>query len=335
MKTQNLMLVVETHSSGETTKVVMSGFPELKGNSMWEKTKFCQDRFDDLRKTLMSQPRGFSGILGAIVTEPVNKEADFGLVFIYSGGYFHSCGDSTFSVTKALLEQGMVQVEEPITKVVYDTAAGIVKAEAEVKNGVVGKISFDAPTAFYQESTVIDVPDIGKIHADIASGGLYYAIVDAEEVGVKVQPDNARKLTTIGMKILNAANAQVKVRHPEKPDLNKLELVTFSAKPEKSGHHFKHANVYSDTICVSPAGTSVGAKLATLVAKGKLRVGEEMIVESLVHPDLVMIGKATNKTKFGDYVAVTPRLSASAYITGTQQCIIEAGDPINHGFALS
>jgi len=335
MKTQNLMLVVETHSSGETTKVVMSGFPELKGNSMWEKTKFCQDRFDDLRKTLMSQPRGFSGILGAIVTEPVNKEADFGLVFIYSGGYFHSCGDSTFSVTKALLEQGMVQVEEPITKVVYDTAAGIVKAEAEVKNGVVGKISFDAPTAFYQESTVIDVPDIGKIHADIASGGLYYAIVDAEEVGVKVQPDNARKLTTIGMKILNAANAQVKVRHPEKPDLNKLELVTFSAKPEKSGHHFKHANVYSDTICVSPAGTSVGAKLATLVAKGKLRVDEEMIVESLVHPDVVMIGKATNKTKFGDYVAVTPRLSAYAYITGTQQCIIEAGDPINHGFALS
>ncbi|HXX72309.1 MAG TPA: proline racemase family protein [Candidatus Acidoferrales bacterium] len=335
MKTQNLILVVETHSSGETTKVVMSGFPKLEGNSMWEKTKFCEDRYDNLRKTLMSQPRGFSGILGAIVTEPTNKEADFGLVFIYSGGYFHSCGDSTFSVTKALLEQGMVQIEEPITRIVYDTAAGVVRAEAEVKNGVVGRISFDAPTAFYQESTVVDVPDVGKIHADIASGGLYYAIVDAEEVGVKVQPENARKLTTIGMKILDAANAQVKVRHPEKPDLNKLELVTFSAKPAKADHHFKHANVYSDTICVSPAGTSVGAKLATLVAKGKLRVGEEMIVESLVHPDLIMVGKATSKTKFGDYVAVTPRLSAHAYVIGTQQCIIESGDPIGHGFVLS
>jgi len=334
MKTQNLIMVVETHSSGETTKVVIGGFPRMEGKSMWEKTKFCQEHFDDLRKSLMTQPRGFSGILGAIVTEPVNREADFGLVFIYSGGYFHSCGDSTFSVTKAIIEQGMVQVEEPLTKVTFDTAAGIVRAEAEVTNGIVGKISFEAPTAFYQESTVIDVPEVGKIHADIASGGLYYAIVDAEEVGVKVEPSNARKLTTVGMKIINAANAQVKVRHPEKPELDKIELVTFSAKPAKSDHHFKHANVYADTICVSPAGTSVGAKLATLVAKGKLDVGKEMIVESLVHPDLIMIGKATSKTKFGNYVAVTPRLSAYAYITGTQQCIIEAGDPIRHGFSL-
>jgi proline racemase len=328
-------MVVETHSSGETTKVVMGGFPPMEGKSMWEKTKFCQDHFDDLRKALMSQPRGFSGILGAIVTEPVNHEADFGLVFIYSGGYFHSCGDSTFSVTKALIEQGMVPIVEPVTKVVFDTSAGIVRAEAEVSNGIVGKISFEAPTAFYQESTVIDVPDVGKIHADIASGGLYYAIVDAEEVGVKVQPDNASKMTAIGMKILNAANAQVKVRHPEKPELNKIELVTFSAKPANPAHQFKHANVYADTICVSPAGTSVGAKLATLVAKGKLEVGKEMIVESLVHPDVIMIGKATSKTKFGNYVAVTPRLSAYAYIIGTQQCIIEAGDPISHGFSLS
>lgn len=335
MKTQHLIMVVETHSSGETTKVVMSGFPPMQGKNMWEKTKFCQDHYDDLRKALMTQPRGFSGILGAIVTEPVSREADFGLVFIYSGGYFHSCGDSTFSVTKAIIEQGMVQVEEPVTKVVFDTSAGIVRAEAEVNNGIVGKISFEAPTAFYQESTLIDVPDIGKIHADIASGGLYYAMVDAEEVGVKVQPDNARELISVGMKILNAANAQVKVRHPEKPELDKLELVTFSAKPANSAHHFKHANVYADTICVSPAGTSVAAKLATLVAKGKLDVGKEMIVESLVHPELIMIGKATSKTKFGDYVAVTPKLSAYAYVIGTQQCIIEAGDPIYHGFSLS
>jgi proline racemase len=335
MKTQNVITVVETHSCGETTKVVMGGFPRIEGKSMWEKTKYCQDHFDHLRKALMTQPRGFSGILGAIVTEPVNREADFGLIFTYSGGYFPSCGDSTFSVTKALIEQGMVQVEEPITKVVLDTGAGLVRAEAEVSNGIVGEISFEAPTAFYQESRVIDVPDIGKIHADIAFGGMYYAIVDAEEVGVAVKPDNARKLTSVGMNILNAANKQVKVSHPEKPELNKIELVTFSAKPAKPEHHFKHANVYADTICVSPAGTSVSAKLATLVAKGKLNVGNEMIVESLVHPDLIMIGKATSKTKFGDYIAVTPRLSAYAQIIGMEQCIIENGDPIGYGFSLS
>jgi proline racemase len=102
----------------------------------------------------------------------------------------------------------------------------------------------------------------------------------------------------------------------------------------QTGHHFKHANVYADTICVSPA-TSVSAKLATLVAKGKLNVGNEMIVESLVHPDLIMIGRAMSRTKFGDYVAVTPKLTAYAHIIGIQQCIVETKDPIKYGFFLS
>lgn len=335
MKTENVMTIVETHSSGETTKVVMGGIPRIPGKSMWEKTKYCQEHLDHLRKALMTQPRGFSGILGAIVTEPVNQGADFGLIFIYSGGYFHSCGDSTFSVVKALIEQGMIQIKGPVAKVVLDTGAGLVRAEAEVNNGIVGKISFEAPPSFYQESKLIDVPDIGKIHADIAFGGMYYAIVDAEEVGVAVKPNNARKLTAVGMNILDAANNQVKVRHPEKPELNKIELVTFFAKPAKPEHHFKHANVYADTICVSPAGTSVSARLAALVAKGGLKVGDDLIVESLVHPDLIMIGKATSRTKFGDYIAVTPRLSAYAHIIGIQQCIIENEDPIKYGFVLS
>ncbi len=118
------------------------------------------------------------------------------------------------------------------------------------------------------------------------------------------------------------------------PELKEIELVTFSAKPAKSGHHFKHANVYANTICVSPAGTSVSAKLATLIAKRKLGVDEDLIVESLVHPNLTMIGRAIRKVKVGDYAAVIPELSARAYVIGIQQCFIEEEDPIKYGFAL-
>jgi proline racemase len=334
MKTEGIMTIVETHSSGETTKVVMSGLPRIPGKTMWEKTKYCQDHLDSLRMALMTQPRGFSGILGAILTEPTSQEADFGVVFMHSGGYFHSCGDSTFSVVKALIEQGMIEVKEPLTDIVLDTAAGLVRAKADVRNGSVGKISFRGPPSFYQESTVLDVPDIGKIHADIAFGGLYYALVDSEEVGIAVKPGSAKDLIRVGMKIIDSANKQVEVRHPEKQDLNKLELVTFSSSPAKPEHHFKHANVYANTICVSPAGTSVSAKLATLVAKGKLKVSNDIIIESLVHPDLIMIGKAVEHVKVGDYVAVIPELSAYSYIIGIQQCILETGDPIRYGFTL-
>ncbi|MGQ9744181.1 MAG: proline racemase family protein, partial [Candidatus Bathycorpusculaceae bacterium] len=96
MKVEKAITVVETHSSGETTKVVVSGFPRIPGKTMWEKTKYCKEHYDDWRKALMMQPRGFSGILGAIITEPANPEADYGVIFTYTGGYFNSCGDSTF-----------------------------------------------------------------------------------------------------------------------------------------------------------------------------------------------------------------------------------------------
>jgi proline racemase len=334
MKVERTITVFETHSCGETTKVVVSGFPHIPGKTMWEKKKYCQEHFDDWRKALMMQPRGFSGILGAIITEPANPKADYGVIFMYTGGYFNSCGDSTFSVTKVLIEQGMVEVKEPITEVTLDTAAGLVKVEAKVKDGEVQEISFEGVPSFYQETKKIKVPDIGEINVDIAFGGLYYVFVNPDDVGVQVKPENARELIRTGMKILNAANNQLKVVHPENPELNKIELVTFSAKPIKSTHHGRHANVYADTICVSPAGTSVSAKLAMLWAKGEFKAGNRLIIESLVNPDLTMTGEICRETKVGKYKAIIPKLSANAYIIGLQYCILEKDDPIKYGFAL-
>ncbi|MGQ9642206.1 MAG: proline racemase family protein, partial [Candidatus Bathycorpusculaceae bacterium] len=225
-------------------------------------------------------------------------------------------------------------VNEPVTRLTLDTAAGLVKVEAKVKDGEVQEISFEGVPSFYQESKKIKVPEIGEINVDIAFGGLYYVFVNPDDVGVQVKPENARELIRVGMKILNAANKQVKVVHPENPELNKIELVTFSAKPIKSGHQCRHANVYSDTICVSPAGTSVSAKLAILWAKGEFKTGNRLIVESLVNPDLMMIGEICRETKVGKYKAIIPKLSARAYIIGLQYCILEKGDPVMYGFTL-
>lgn len=335
MKTERMLTVIETHSSGETTKVVTRGFPKLVGNDMWEKTLYCQKHYDHLRKALMMQPRGFSGILGAIITEPTKPEADYGVIFMYTGGYFRSCGDSTFSVVKVLIEQGMIEPQEPFTEVTLDTAAGLVKAKAEIKNGNVGKISFQGPASFFQESTTVDVPGIGKLDVDIAFGGLYYGFVDPAQAGVQVAPENAKKLVEVGMKILEALNSQIKVKHPENPEAKEIELVTFAAPPENPSHHAKHANVYANTICVSPAGTSVSAKLATLYAKNKLGLNQDIIVESLVNPELVMIGKPAQEVQIGEYKGVIPELSAYAYIIGIEQCIIEPDDPIKYGFLLT
>lgn len=335
MKVRRVIAVVESHSCGETTKVVVSGFPRIPGKTMWEKTQYCQQYLDDLRKALMMQPRGFSGILGAILTEPANPEADYGVIFTHTGGYFNFCGDSTFSLTKVLIEQGMVKVKEPITEIKLDTAAGLVKVEARVEGGEVQEISFEGAPSFYETSKAIKIRGLGKINVDVAFGGLYYVLVKPEDVGVEVKPENARTLIEVGMKILNAANEQIKVVHPENPSLNKIELVSFSAKPIKPEHHYRHANVYAGTICVSPAGTAVSARLATLWSKGNLKIGDRLLVESLVNPDLIMIGEISRETSVGKYRAIVPKISTRAYITGLEYCILEEDDPIKYGFLLS
>jgi proline racemase len=334
MNVERVITVIETHSSGETTKVVTSGFPRIPGKTMTEKTEYCRKHFDHLRTALMAQPRGFSGILGAIITEPTVPEADFGVVFVHTSGYFNSCGDSTFSVVRALLETGMIEKEEPTARVVLDTEGGVVKAEAKLENGALEEISFEGVPSFHQESASVKVQNVGKINVDIAFGGLYYVFVDPKEANVVVKPENSKTLTRTGMKILAAANKQVKVKHPENPALSQIELVTFSAEPVESNHSYRHANVYANTICVSPAGTSVSAKLATLWAKKKIRKTSSFTVESLIHPRLTMTGQVAKEVRVGSYPAIIPRLSAKAYVIGLEHVVIEKGDPIKHGFLL-
>lgn len=335
MKISRIMTAFDTHSSGMTSRVIMSGFPEIPGETMLEKTKYCQENLDHLRRAVMLRPRGFKGILGAIVTSPTKKEADFGVIYTHSDGYLNACGDSTFATVRALIEAGRVERREPITSVVLDTASGILPVKATVMEGEVRGISYEGTPSFYCGHHVLDVTEVGEVDVDVAFGGLYYAFVDAREVGVETEPENAGELIRTGLRIMDAANEQVKVQHPQNPELNKIQLVTFSDRPKDPKHDCRHANVQDvGFLCISPAGTSVSAKLATYIAKGEMSVGDKIIVESPVNPGLIMIGKAIRETTVGNFKAIIPELSARAYVTGIQQFVIEEDDPIKYGFEM-
>lgn len=333
MKTKRVINAVDSHNCGETTRFIISGFPKISGKTMWEKTVYFREHLDNLRKCMALQPRGFAAILGAILTKPCNPEADAGIIYYHAGGYFNACGDSTFSSCKILLEFGMVEKQEPITKIKLDTAGGLLKCEAEVKDGNVGYISYEAVPSFYQESLLLDVEGLGKLHADISFGGLWYAIVDSEEAGVVVDQKNAEQLIKGGMAVIDAANRHVKVVHPLNSDLNRITIMEFSSKPTLQKHDYKHCNVFGvGSLCVSPAGTSVSAKLAAKVAKGELELGDEILVESPTNPELVMKGKAVRKVKVGKFAGIVPELTSRPFITGINQWVIEEGDPIAYGF---
>lgn len=336
MKIGRVLTAFDTHSSGMTSRIVLSGFPEIPGKTMLEKTKYCQENLDHLRKAIMLRPRGFKGILGAIVTSPTAKEADFGVIYTHSDGYLNACGDSTFATVRALMEWGKVEKREPVTSIVLDTAGGLLPVKATIREGEVGTISYEGSPSFYCGHHVLEVTGMGEVDVDVAFGGLYYAFVDAHKMGIETETGNAGELIRTGLTIMDAANEQIHVQHPMNPELDKIQLVTFSDMPTDPEHDYKHANVQDvGFLCISPAGTSVSAKLATYIAKGEMNMGDEIVVESPVDPGIIMIGKAVKKTSVGDFVAIIPELSAKAYVTGIQQFVIEEGDPIKYGFEMS
>lgn len=336
MKVRRILTAFDTHSSGMTSRIILSGFPEIPGETMLEKTRYCQRNLDHLRRAVMTRPRGFKGILGAVITRPTRGEADFGVIYTHSDGYFNACGDSTFATVRALIESGRVERREPVTSVVLDTAGGVLPVKATVRDGEVRSISYEGAPSFFCGHHLIDVPEIGEVEVDVAFGGLYYAFVDARELGVETEPGNAGELIRTGLKIMDAANALVPLRHPLNPEMNKIQLVTFSDEPRDPEHDYRHTNVQdAGFLCISPAGTSVSAKLATRIAKGEMKLGDEIVVESPVDPGITMVGRALRETTVGEFKAVVPELSAHAYVTGIHQFVIEEDDPIKYGFEMS
>ena len=139
---------IDAHTCGNPVRLVYRGAPELKGASMLDRQQHFVAEFDWIRTALMYEPRGHSVMSGVVLTEPTHPEADIGVIFIETGGYLPMCGHDTIGVSTALVETGMVPVEEPVTKIALDTPAGLTRVRVEVVNG--------APRVAIQDGRNID-----------------------------------------------------------------------------------------------------------------------------------------------------------------------------------
>jgi proline racemase len=309
----------------------VGGVPKLFGKNMAEKQKYFQENYDHLRGTMLKEPRGFEGMLGAVLTEPCDHEADVGVIYLWTDGYFSACGDSTYSCSAALVNTGMIGVKEPITKIVFDTVAGLVKTNVEVEDGIAKAIYMQGVPSFYWGTMNFDVPDIGEIEADIAFGGLWYAFIDANSIGLEPTLENKDYWIPLGWKIRNHIADKIKVDHPEFPELHILDLVTFYTEPSKPEYTSRHWNVFGPKqSCRSPAGTCTNARMASMYGKGELQLGDEIVFESTI--STLMKGKIIEEKKMGKYRAVIPDVMATAYITAFNQILIDPGDPLRDGF---
>jgi len=314
--------------------VVVGGVPKIPGKNMPEKKQWLEDNLDYLRTAIMLEPRGHKDMFGSILTQPTVDEADYGIIFMDGGGYLNMCGHGTIGAMTVAVETGMVPVTEPVTKVVQEAPAGLIHGQVFVEDGKAKKVSFtNVPAFLYKKDQEVELPGYGKIRFDISFGGSFFAIVKAEQVGLEIVPENAAKLQDLGIQLRDIINKEIPVQHPELPHIHSVDLVEWWSKTETKGATLKNCVVFGQgQVDRSPCGTGTSAKMATLFAKGELKMGEKFFYESIL--GTIFEGEIVGKAKVGEYDAVIPQITGSAYITGFNHFVIDETDPVKYGFIL-
>lgn len=327
---------IDSHTVGEPTRIITSGIPKIPGRTMAEKKQYLEKNLDYIRTAVMNEPRGHNDMFGSILMEPVSDKANFGIVFMDGGGYLNMCGHGSIGAASAIVETGMVDVVEPVTKVVLEAPAGLIEANVRVENDTVKEATItNVPSFLYKSDVQIYVPNFGMITLDIAYGGSFFAIVNIaqDSINLDICVENAHEIKELGMKIRDEVNKSITVAHPYLTHIKTVDLVEFYGPAKNPKATMQNVVVFgAGQIDRSPCGTGTSAKLATLVAKGKLKLNEEFVYESIT--GTMFTGKAIEKVKIGEYDGIIPQITGRAYVTGFNHFIINDEDPLKYGFKL-
>jgi proline racemase len=325
---------IDAHAAGEPLRVITEGLSPIPGRTMLEKRRYASENLDELRTALMWEPRGHADMYGCILTEPVSPDSHFGVLFIHNEGFSTMCGHGIIGLVTVALEAGLVRndSEKPIIKI--DTPAGQVRASAEISGGKVKSVSFlNVPSFVYVLDKEVNVAGIGRVKYDVAFGGAFYAFCRAEDLGVRLVPEEFRHLIDVGMLVKRAIMAELPIQHPFEEDLGFLYGTIIVGKAQDPTHHSRNICVFADgEVDRSPTGTGLSARVALHYAKGEIKLGQSFVVESILGTCFKC--RVVETARFGPYEAVIPEVTGSAHITGRNELLINPDDPLRYGFLL-
>ena len=324
---------VDSHTEGMPARVIVGGVGEIPGATMMDKRLHFMEHMDDVRRVLMFEPRGHSAMSGAILQPSTRDDADWGVVYIEVSGCLPMCGHGTIGVATVLVETGRVPVTEPVTTIRLDTPAGLVVAEVAVEDGVARSVTIrNVPSFSYGLDLAVDVSGIGRVPYDMAFGGNFYAMVEADALGVEFSRDNGDEILRRGMQLMTAINAVDAPVHPADPAIRGCKHVQVIA-PGSTEQQSRHAMVISPGwFDRSPCGTGTSARMAQLYARGLMSVGDEFVNESFIGTRF--IGRLVEETEVAGVPAIVPTITGRAWITGTAQYVVADDDPFPAGFLI-
>lgn len=331
MLSSKVLNAVDTHTAGEPTRIILSGYPYIHGKSMTEKTIILKEKYDHLRKILMFEPRGHKDMVGAVLTDSIIEEADMGVIFMDCWGYLYMCGSGMIGVATTVVELGLVNPIEPFTVIKFDTRAGLVEAKVNVKNGRAVNVTFQNVPSFNLFSDIeMDLPEVGSLRVDVSYGGNFFGQVDMNQLDIRIEPNNLDKLIEYHNFIKKAVAKKVKVEHPQLKHVKGLDHTMFYKVKSENPMHVKNVVIVGDNqVDRSPCGTGTSALMAMLHKKGILKVNQELKNESIIGT----VFKGRLKDVIENF-SVIPEITGSAYITGLNQIIVDPEDPLRKGFLL-
>lgn len=307
MRSEKPLEIVDSHTEGEPTRVVVAGGPDLGTGSLLERRERFRVSHDHLRRAVVNEPRGSDASVGALLCPPVDSSCVTGVIFFNNVGYLNMCGHGTMGVLVTLahlgrLKSGSHRVETP---------AGVVEATLHAS----GEVSVVNVPAYRQaQGLELHVPGAGKVAGDVAWGGNWFYLVSGLRNDLVLA--NAASLTEFSLRVRDAVQAAGYA------DVDHVEL---SGPPERAGAHARNfvlcpGGAYDR----SPCGTGTSAKVACLAADGKLGEGEVWVQESIT-------GSTFQATYRRQGSKVVPTITGRAFVNGTATLLFDPRDPYRFG----
>ncbi|MEM8497665.1 MAG: proline racemase family protein [Pseudomonadota bacterium] len=333
MRWKRSLQTVDVHCAGEIGRVITGGMLGIPGDTMAAKLEHLNTVDDEIRRFLCSEPRGGPAGSFVLITPPTVEEADIGMIVLQPDQAHAMSGSNAMCAVTAILETGMKEMNEPKTVITLDTAAGLVQATADCVDGKVSRVSLEMPPSFVVEKgAVIEAPDWGPVHYDLCYGGVFYALVDVEQLDLCIVPENARELATLGVTLLEHIKKDTRIAHPETPEINGVAYVMFRSD-ETDGAVRTCTTLPPGRIDRSPCGTGSNANMAVRYFDGRAKPGDEVISRSTIGGEFTT--RFLEEVQVGPYKATRNRVSGQSWIYGISQIGLDPTDPFPNGFVLS
>jgi trans-L-3-hydroxyproline dehydratase len=244
------------------------------------------------------------------------------------------CGHAIIALTKYVLEMGLVlkTEENPLLKI--DAPPGLITARAFRKGNIVEKVSFqNVPSFVLMADEKIEVEGLREVCFDVAYGGAFYALVDAEKLGLKLHKSNYYALIDAGRKIKHAIMKNFSIKHPCEEDLSFLYGTIFTSAADDPKHHSRNVCIFADAeVDRSATGSGVSARAALHHAKGELQAGQKITIESILGSTMEV--EVVKTIQYGPHAAVIPEVTGTAFFTGRNEFWFDPADPLRDGFLL-